>query len=109
MKMQLLTPDRFIISLLKKGLLFLLLVLYMKAAIAQVSSLPPLLLQTADSLYQTQQWSQAKEKYMQFLKDSANKPMYWQRLGYCNHHLGLYKEAISNYQIRIERNHPHYR
>ena len=41
---------------------------------------------------------------MQFLKDSANKPMYWQRLGYCNHHLGLYKEAISNYEKALTLN-----
>lgn len=96
--MQQLTPGKFIVSLLKKNLFLFFILFYNATGIAQNTSLQMSLLQTADSLYQAQQWSQAKEKYLQYLKDSANKPMYWQRLGYCNHHLGRYKDAISNYE-----------
>lgn len=71
---------------------------------AQVIPPHTALLQVADSLYQLQQWGQAKEKYRQYLKDSAHQPMSWQRLGYCNHHLGLYKEAISNYEKALSLN-----
>ncbi len=62
------------------------------------------LLQAADSLYQSQQWKPAKDKYVQYLKDSANQALYWQRLGYCNHHLGLYNEAIANYEKALTLN-----
>ena len=96
--MQQLTPERFIVSLVKRSLFFLFILFYNEAVIAQSTSLQTSLLQAADSLYQSQQWSQAKEKYQRYLKDSADKPLYWQRLGYCNHHLGLYKEAIGNYE-----------
>lgn len=102
--MQQLTSREFIISLLKKNLSLLVIFFFSEAAMAQGTSLPTFLLKTADSLYQSQQWSQAKEKYLQYLKDSADKPMYWHRLGYCNHHLGLYKEAISNYEKALALN-----
>lgn len=102
--MQQLTSRELTISLLKKSLLLLFILFCSETGIAQGASLPMSLLQTADSLYQSQQWSQAKEKYLQYLKDSTNKPMYWQRLGYCNHHLGLYKEAIGNYEKALALN-----
>ncbi len=94
----------FIFSLVKKSLLLLLSFLSNEIAIAQGTPSQGILLQTADSLYQSQQWKPAKEKYLQWLKDSANKPMQWHRLGYCNHQLGLYNEAIINYRKALALN-----
>ncbi len=96
----------FIFSQMKKSLLLLLSFLNISngIAIAQGTLSQGTLLQTADSLYQSQQWKPAKEKYLQWLKDSANKPIQLHRLGYCNHHLGLYKEAIINYQKALTLN-----
>ena len=102
--MRQLTFREFIVSPLKKNLLFLFVFFYNEVVIAQGTSSQASLLQTADSLYQSEQWGRAKKKYLQYLKDSVNKPMYWQRLGYCNHHLGLYKEAISNYEKALTLN-----
>lgn len=97
--MQKLAPKSLIVSLRKKSLFFLLSIFfYSEIIIAQGTSTQIPLLNTADSLFQSQQWGSAKEKYQQYLKDSVAKPMYWQRLGYCNHQLGLYKDAISNYE-----------
>ena len=98
-----LTAKRLIVSLLKKGLLIFL-CLNNEMSIAQGTASQITLLHIADSLYQSQQWKPAKEKYRQYLKDSVNKPMYWHRLGYCNHQLGLYKDAISNYQKALALN-----
>ncbi len=55
------------------------------------------LLKDADSLYFKNNWSAAKEKYIKFLKDSSQNNLAWMRLGYCNHNLGKYDEAIKDY------------
>lgn len=55
-------------------------------------------LQTADSLYTIKQWKAAKENYVRYLKDTSTNAIAWNRLGYSNHNLGLYDEALKDYQ-----------
>jgi tetratricopeptide (TPR) repeat protein len=62
------------------------------------------LLRTADSLFQSQQWKPATEKYQQWLTDSVSNPVTWNRLGYCNYNLGLYQQSISNYEKALTLN-----
>ena len=61
-------------------------------------------LNEADSLYFKNEWKPAKEKYLSYLKDSSNSNLAWMRLGYCNHNLGLYNEAIENYKRSLLHN-----
>ena len=56
------------------------------------------LIQAADSLFQLQQWQAAKEKYQQYMSDTVTNPVAWNRLGFCNYHLGLYQQSISHYE-----------
>jgi tetratricopeptide (TPR) repeat protein len=55
-------------------------------------------LQTADSLFTIKQWKQAKESYTRYLKDTSTNAIAWNRLGYSNQNLGLYDDALKNYQ-----------
>src|ERR1700759_2850731 len=55
-------------------------------------------LQMADSLYTQQKWKAAKESYQHYLKDTSTNAIAWNRLGYSNHNLGLYDEALKDYQ-----------
>jgi tetratricopeptide (TPR) repeat protein len=55
-------------------------------------------IQLADSLYSAQNWKAAKEKYVAILGDTSKNGGAWNRLGNCNHNLGLYQEAIVDYQ-----------
>jgi tetratricopeptide (TPR) repeat protein len=54
-------------------------------------------LQTADSLYTNKNWAAAKMKYVTCLKEDGSNSMTWNRLGYCNQNLGLYEEAMRDY------------
>lgn len=62
------------------------------------------ILQAADSLFQAQQWKKAKEKYQQYVTDTVTNPVTWNRLGFCNYHLGLYQQSISNYEKALTLN-----
>jgi tetratricopeptide (TPR) repeat protein len=61
-------------------------------------------LQSADSLYQMKNWTAAKLIYAKYLGDTSKNAMFWNRLGYCNQNLGLYSEAISNYNRSLANN-----
>src|SRR5664279_4601589 len=54
-------------------------------------------LQEADSLYMNKNWAAAKTIYVHFLGDTSKNSMIWNRLGFCNQNLGLYAEAITDY------------
>ena len=54
-------------------------------------------LQVADSLYMSQSWGMAKQKYLKYLGDDSSSSLVWNRLGYCNQNLGNYPEALRNY------------
>jgi len=64
------------------------------------------LLATADSLYFKNEWQNAKNKYLAFLKDSPEHKLVWLRLGYCNHNLSEYDDAIRDYNKALENNPP---
>jgi tetratricopeptide (TPR) repeat protein len=55
-------------------------------------------LQIADSLYTLKQWKPARERYLRYLKDTSTNAIAWNRLGYSNYSLGLYDEALKDYQ-----------
>ena len=61
-------------------------------------------LQLADSLYSAQNWKAAKEKYVAALGDTSKNSAAWGRLGYSNHNLGLYAEAINDYNKALANN-----
>ncbi len=55
-------------------------------------------LQIADSLYTMKQWKSAREHYQHYLKDTSTNAIAWNRMGYSNQNLGLYEEALKDYQ-----------
>ena len=59
---------------------------------------PAGMLQKADSLFAVKNWNAAKPLYESYLKDTSVNCIGWNRLGYCNQNLGLYNEALKNYQ-----------
>jgi len=69
------------------------LLLIIKAASAQTTQL-----QTADSLFQLQQWKAAAGIYTVALKDTSTNALEWNRLGLCNYNLGRYTIALNNYE-----------
>jgi hypothetical protein len=60
-------------------------------------------LQRADSLYFGRNWKEAKNGYLLWFKspDTASAGLAWNRLGYCNHNLGLYEEALKDYGLSL--------
>jgi hypothetical protein len=62
-------------------------------------------LHAADSLYANKKWAAAKMKYADYVRGDTSNPMVWNRLGYCNQNLGLYGEAMSNYD-QVLAHHP---
>jgi len=69
------------------------LLLVFKAVSAQTTQL-----QTADSLFQLQQWKAAAGIYTTALKDTSTNALEWNRLGLCNYNLGRYTIALKNYK-----------
>jgi tetratricopeptide (TPR) repeat protein len=63
------------------------------------------ILRSADSLYFSKSWKEAKTEYKKFLSDTSTNAVVWNRMGYCNQNLGLYSEAISDYNKSLA-NHP---
>ena len=61
-------------------------------------------LQAADSFYLNKNWAVAKTKYLKYLGDTSTNSMVWNRLGYCNQNLGLYSEAINDYNKSLSNN-----
>jgi tetratricopeptide (TPR) repeat protein len=61
-------------------------------------------LQKADSFYMNKNWTTAKLKYLNYLGDTSKNSMIWNRLGFCNQNLGLYSEAISDYNRSLAYN-----
>jgi tetratricopeptide (TPR) repeat protein len=88
-----------------KALLTLFVLLHTLTAISQMTDHLSLL-KTADSLFQSQQWKQAKEKYQLYLTDTVTNPITWSRLGFCNYNLGLYQQSIRNYEKALTFNPP---
>src|SRR5882724_3115327 len=92
------------------GLCCLLLSFGALIAEAQVQGIPvnsnPVLHQ-ADSMFYGRNWKEAKSGYLVYLRnpDPATAALTWNRLGYCNHNLGLYEEALKDYD-RSLASHP---
>jgi len=82
----------------------LLIVLIFCGATAAMSQPATSWLRAADSLFQSQQWKPAKEKYQQYLTDTVTNPVTWNRLGYCEYNLGLYPQSISHYEKALTLN-----
>jgi len=61
-------------------------------------------LQAADSFYANRNWAAAKMIYLKYLGDTSKNSMVWNRLGFCNQNLGLYSEAIGNYNTSLANN-----
>jgi tetratricopeptide (TPR) repeat protein len=61
-------------------------------------------LREADSLYTNKKWAAAKMKYANYLEGDTLNNMVWNRLGYCNQNLGLYPEALNNYNKCLAHN-----
>lgn len=61
-------------------------------------------LQAADSLYMSRNWTAARTKYVNYLGDTSKNSMIWNRLGFCNQNLGLYSEAIDDYNKSLAYN-----
>ena len=57
---------------------------------------------TADSLFTIKQWKAAKSIYMVNLGDTSTNSLEWNRLGYCNQNMGLYAEALKDYQRSLD-------
>lgn len=58
----------------------------------------------ADSLYQNKNWREAQSMYEKYLGDSSKNSMLWNRLGYCHQNLGLYQNAIKDYNRSLSFN-----
>jgi tetratricopeptide (TPR) repeat protein len=61
-------------------------------------------LQAADSFYLNKNWGTAKIIYLKYLGDTSKNSMIWNRLGYCNKNLGLYSEAVEDYNRSFANN-----
>jgi len=61
-------------------------------------------LQEADSFFLNKNWAAAKEKYTSHLGDDSSNSQVWNRLGYCNQNMGLYSEAIRDYNKSLSNN-----
>ena len=83
---------------------FILLILIQAITASAQTSAHRSVLQAADSLFQAQQWKTAKEKYQQYVTDTVTNPVTWNRLGFCNYHLGLYRQSVSNYEKALTLN-----
>ena len=59
-------------------------------------------LQMADSLYAKQDWKGARQNYLKYINDTSTNAIAWNRLGYSNHNLGFYDEALKDYQKALE-------
>jgi len=61
-------------------------------------------LQAADSFYTNKNWEAAKMIYLKYLGDTSKNSMIWNRLGFCNQNLGLYSEAVEDYNKSLANN-----
>jgi tetratricopeptide (TPR) repeat protein len=61
-------------------------------------------IEMADSFYFSRNWAGAKRIYVQYLPDTSTNSMYWNRLGFCDQHLGLYSDAVSAYNKALLNN-----
>jgi hypothetical protein len=61
-------------------------------------------LQAADSFYVNKNWLTAKIIYQKYLGDTSKNSMIWNRLGFCNQNLGLYSEAVGDYNKSLANN-----
>ena len=78
--------------------IFLLLIVVITGLAANGQAKSSSMLKAADSLFAIKEWKAAKENYVRYLKDTSKNALAWNRLGYCNHNLGKYDEALKDYQ-----------
>ncbi len=58
----------------------------------------------ADSLFFQGLWKEARSEYVKYLADSSQNSLAWNRLGYAEQQLGLYRDAIKNYERSLACN-----
>src|ERR1700749_2344751 len=61
-------------------------------------------LKQADSLFTLRDYKNAKEHYQRYLADTSKNSLAWNRLGYCNQNLGLYADAVNDYNKALANN-----
>ncbi len=61
-------------------------------------------LKKADSLFLKQEWKASKQAYLSLLKDTSTNSISWTRLGYCNQNLGMFDEAMKDYNKSLANN-----
>jgi tetratricopeptide (TPR) repeat protein len=83
---------------------FILSVFFLMLTIETSYGQAPAGLQAADSLYINKKWSAAKQEYVKYLGDTSKNAMIWNRLGFCNQNLGLYPEALNDYNKALANN-----
>src|SRR5258708_5657888 len=77
---------------------FPMLVLFLETiAITYSNGQSTVLLESGDSLYANKNWAGAKMKYDSYLKTNDSNSIVWNRLGFCNQNLGLFSEALGDY------------
>lgn len=97
------SKERQRLSVSRRGCVILIIMIHVITISAQTNAHRSKL-QAADSLFQAQQWKTAKEKYQQYVTDTVTNPVTWNRLGFCNYHLGLYLQSVSNYEKALTLN-----
>src|ERR1700759_5059124 len=89
---------------MRKIFTLMMLTLLALVATAQKHAANGSLLKAADSLFTIKEWKTARENYIRYLKDTSKNALAWNRLGYCNHNLGKYDEAMNDYQRSLANN-----
>jgi tetratricopeptide (TPR) repeat protein len=80
-------------------------VLFFEILVVKISSgQSSTLLLSGDSLYTNKNWAGAKMKYDVYLKTDDSNSLVWNRLGFCNQNLGLFLEALADYNKSIIHN-----
>jgi tetratricopeptide (TPR) repeat protein len=62
------------------------------------------ILSAGDDFFIKKNWSAARGKYRKYLADTSKNALTYGRLGYCDQNLGLYNEALTNYNKVLQLN-----
>jgi hypothetical protein len=102
LKVLILFSNTFHINVIQVKFIFCISLLLFMFAMAGAQTSP--VLKIADSLYFSRNWAAAKPIYVRYLADTSTNSMLWNRLGFCDQHLGLYTDAINAYNKALANN-----